>query len=94
MRPGSDSLLRLRLAHFPLHPLAYAVAPSWGMANLWSCVFLAWLAKLVVLRWAGLKGYRRAGPFFLGLVLGEFVCGAGWTLLGVLIDQPSYDFWP
>jgi hypothetical protein len=88
------SLLRLRLAHFPLHPLAYAVAPSWGMANLWSCVFLAWLAKLVVLRWAGLKGYRRAGPFFLGLVLGEFVCGAGWTLLGVLIDQPSYDFWP
>ena len=88
------SALRLRLGRFPMHPLGYAVAPSWGMANLWSCVFLAWVAKTVILRSAGLKGYRRASPFFLGLVLGEFVCGAGWTLLGVLFDQPSYDFWP
>ncbi|MDH7570025.1 MAG: hypothetical protein QHJ73_10615, partial [Armatimonadota bacterium] len=88
------NLLRLRLARFPFHPLAYAVAPSWGIANLWSCVLIAWLAKAVILRWAGLKGYRRAVPFFLGLVLGEFVCGAGWTLAGILLDQPSYDFWP
>ena len=39
------SALRLRLERFPFHPLAYAVAPSWGMANLWSCVFLAWLVQ-------------------------------------------------
>jgi hypothetical protein len=88
------SALRLRLPHFPFHPLAYAVAPSWGMANLWSCVFLAWLAKAFLLRYAGLKGYRRAGPFFLGLILGEFVCGAAWTLVGLGLHLPSYDFWP
>lgn len=88
------SALRLRMGNFPLHPLAYAVAPSWGMGNLWSCVFLAWLAKVILLRYGGLKAYRRAGPFFLGLILGEFIVGAGWTLLGVLTNQPTFDFWP
>lgn len=88
------SVLRLRLGVLPLHPLAYAVAPSWGMNNLWSCVFLAWLIKSCLLRYAALKGYRRAAPFFLGLVLGEFVCGAAWTLIGVLLGVPTYDFWP
>ena len=43
---------------------------------------------------AGLKGYRRAAPFFLGLILGEFVVGSLISLLGVLLGTPTYVFWP
>ena len=43
---------------------------------------------------SGLSGYRRAEPFFLGLILGEFVVGAAWTLVGIGLHKPTYDFWP
>jgi hypothetical protein len=85
--------LRSRLMWFPLHPLAYAVANSWGPYNLWSCMLVGSVAKWLVLKMAGLDGYRRATPFFLGLMLGEFVVGSIWTLIGVLGGIPTYDFW-
>ena len=53
-----------------------------------------WAFKLALFRYAGLKGYRRAAPFFLGLILGEFVVGSLISLLGVLIGTPTYVFWP
>jgi len=85
--------MRSRLVWFPLHPLAYAVANSWGSYNLWSAIFVGSVAKWLVLRAAGLDGYRKATPFFLGLMLGEFVVGGLWTLIGVLAGIPTYDFW-
>ena len=45
-------------------------------------LFLAWLVKALVLRYGGLRGYRMALPFFLGLVLGEFGAGFVRTLFG------------
>jgi hypothetical protein len=88
------SLARLRFFWFPLHPLAYAVANGWGMHNLWSCVFVGWLAKSLVLRYGGLRKYRELIPFFLGLMLGEFFVGSLWTLAGIALDVRTYDFWP
>jgi hypothetical protein len=73
--------------------LAYAVANSWGSYNLWSAIFVGSVAKWLVLRAAGLDGCRKATPFFLGLMLGEFVVGGLWTLIGVLAGIPTYDFW-
>jgi hypothetical protein len=35
----------------------------------------------VILRYGGLRGYRAALPFFIGLVLGEFAAGFVRTLL-------------
>lgn len=86
--------LRLRYAGFPLHPLGYAVCSGWGMHNLWVPVLIGSLCKAAVLKSGGLGGYRRAVPFFLGLVLGEFLVGGGWTLIGVVLDIPTYDFFP
>jgi len=94
---GFASLLalgRMRLVWFPLHPLAYAVANGWGMHNLWSCVFVGWMIKAVVLRYGGLRKYRELIPFFLGLMLGEFFWGSLWTLYGIAFDIRTYDFWP
>jgi hypothetical protein len=36
--------------------------------------------------------YRKATPFFLGVVLGEFIIGSIWNLLGVALQRPMYRF--
>ena len=41
--------------------------------RLWLPIFVAWLLKVLVLRYGGLKMYRQALPLALGLVVGEFV---------------------
>ncbi|HHX40027.1 MAG TPA: hypothetical protein GX715_08690 [Armatimonadetes bacterium] len=87
-------IARLRLSWFPFHPLAYAVANSWGIAQLWLPMVIGSTAKLALLRFGGLKSYRAAIPFFLGLILGEVVAGSFWSLLGVFAGFRTYDFWP
>lgn len=86
--------LRTLLPGFPLHPLAYAVANSWGMANLWAPIMIGSICKAAVLKGRGLKGYRGALMFFFGLMLGEFAVGCTWSLVGMVIDTPTYEFWP
>jgi hypothetical protein len=87
-------LLRVRLIGFPFHPVGYAVSSSWGMSVLWFPMLLAWAIKGVLLRYGGLGLYRRALPFFFGVILGECVSGGAWTLFGLLTDIPTYAFWP
>lgn len=87
-------LLRQSAPWFPLHPLGYAVANSWGMAQIWLPMLIGWLVKALLTRYGGLRAYRRAVPLFLGLILGEMLVGGFWTLYGILADVPSYDFWP
>jgi len=53
---------------------------------------VGWLLKLLVLKYGGLRLHRKAVPFFLGIVLGEFIVGAFWSLLAVALDQPMYRF--
>lgn len=87
-------VLRLRVPGFPLHPLGYAVAPSWGLMQLWLCLLIASGVKFCLLQYGGLKAYRQALPFFFGLILGDFVVGSFWTLFGVVTGIQTYDFWP
>jgi hypothetical protein len=76
------SLLRLRFATFPLHPLGYAITCSYG-SLVWGPFFLVWLLKSLALRYGGMAFYRRTVPFFLGLALGHFaVAGIFWGLIG------------
>jgi hypothetical protein len=84
---------RTRLAGFPLHPVGYAVTSWWALHLFWLPIFLAWLAKVLVLRYTGLVGYRRALPFFIGLIVGEYVVGTAWQLLGLLGGFQAYAFW-
>ncbi len=82
------SAMRSRFSGFPFHPLGYCIGP--GLIWLWFPFFLAWLIKFFILRYGGLRLYRRAVPFFLGLVLGDYVSGAVWSLIGVFGDMPAY----
>ena len=36
--------------------------------------------------------HRKLIPFFLGLILGEFVVGGVWSLIGITTNTPMYRF--
>ena len=65
---------------WPLHPLGYAIGPIWIIDALWFNMFLAWLIKIVVLKYGGVGLYRRTRPFFMGMILGYFT-PAGFYLI-------------
>jgi hypothetical protein len=84
---------RTRWVWFPLHPVGYAVSSWWAIHLFWLPILIAWLIKTLVLRYLGLTGYRRLLPFFIGLIVGEYVVGTGWQLLGILGNFQAYAFW-
>ena len=85
---GGLTWLRSRFVGFPLHPLGYCIGP--GLIWLWAPFLIAWLIKRLVLRYGGLRLYRNSLPFFFGLVLGDYVAGALWSIIGLVTGLPSY----
>jgi len=83
---------RTRFVGFPLHPVAYALSASWSIHLVWMPMLIAWLVKLLVLRYGGLRFYRRVLPFFLGLIIGESIVGCSWSIIGLIFNVPSYNF--
>ena len=65
--------MRTHFLWWPFHPVGYLVSGSFGLFRLWLPIFLTWLAKTVILRYGGLDWYRKARPFFFGLIFGEFL---------------------
>ncbi len=74
--------LRVRFVSFPLHPAAYVLNTSFANDFFWGDMFVAWALKTLLLRYGGMQMFRQALPLFLGLILGDFVTGAVWSLIG------------
>ena len=87
--------LRHRFFWWPFHPIGYVmtVAPAGGLADFWFSVFLGWLIKTIIMKFFGLGAHRRAVPFFLGLVLGDYVVSSLWSLVGTIFRIPTYVLW-
>ncbi len=86
------TVLRLRLFWWPLYPLAYPLTGYSYFNYLWFPFLFCWLVKWMALKYGGIRGYRRAAPLFLGLVLGDFVLGCIWAILGLLTGETTYMF--
>jgi hypothetical protein len=74
-------IARARLPWFPLHPLGYAMALTGPAHQLWFSMFLGWLAKTLITKFGGTESYRKATPFFLGLVLGDVAMMLLWLIV-------------
>jgi len=85
--------LRVNFIWWPFHPVGFAISGSWSMNCLWLPIFIAWLAKLIMLRYGGFKVFQAAIPVALGLVLGEFIIGSLWCILGIVLQIHTYSFW-
>ncbi len=84
---GAVMVLGLRMMRgaflwWPFHPAGYALAVSFAMDYFWFAFFVSWLIKLVIVRFGGMKTHNAGVPFFLGLTLGDYVCGSLWAIYG------------
>ncbi len=86
-------LLKMRVYGWPFHALGFAISGGWSMSWAWMSLLIAWVFKALILRYSGLRGYRAGLPFFFGVILGDFLIGGVWTLLGVAFDIPIYSLW-
>ena len=86
------SAMRMNFLWWNLHPVGYAISGSWAINPMIGSIFVGWFLKWIILKYGGRKWHRGAIPFFLGIVLGEFVIGTFWSLLGILSAQPMYRF--
>lgn len=86
--------LRAHLVAWPLGPIGLVMGSTYAMGRIWFAVFIGWLAKATVIRFGGLPGYRRALPFFLGLLMGEGIFGGGAAIWGMLTGVTAPQFLP
>jgi len=79
---------------WPIHPVGFIICSVGWTDILWVSIFLAWLAKWVVVKIGGQAMYRKARLFFLGMVLGQFTVAGVWAVVDTLAN--SFDnsiFW-
>jgi hypothetical protein len=86
-------LMRMRFLWWPLHPAGYTLANTFGLDYYWFCLIISSFLKWSILRYGGLRLHKKAIPFFLGLILGEFVIGSFWSALSVILQRHTYTFW-
>jgi hypothetical protein len=86
--------LRTHFVWWPLHPIGYAIAGTFTMDWLWFPTLIGWLVKALTLRYGGMQLYRTMIPFFIGLILGDYVIGGVWSLVGLAFDIRVYRCFP
>lgn len=91
---GCLILMRLRFFWWPLHPLGYVMSTNGEMSDLWPVIIISFTLKWIILRYGGLKAHQKAIPFFLGLVLGDYMMGSLWNILSIVLDTTIYQFYP
>ncbi len=86
-------ILRMVFLRFPLHPLAFGMAGSYG-SLIWGSFFSVWVIKNIVFKLGGMSGYRRLIPGFLGLALGHyFTAGIAWGLIGMGLGESVHTYY-
>ncbi len=84
---------RSKWLRFPVHPLGYLVwclAPLHGafaqhqtvthVNMVWGPMLIAWFAKRTVIRYGGMKLYRKLLPIAYGMIIGHLLMYVFWTL--------------
>jgi len=77
-----------------LHPAGYALGMNFGVEYFWTCTLIAWVLKVGITRYGGHRAHQHSIPFFYGIILGEFLVGAFWSALSVVLQRRLYDFSP
>ncbi len=67
--------LKLRFPAWPVHPVAFPLAFGYPIDVMMPAIIAAFVIKLLVLHYGGLRAHRRALPFFLGLLAGSATAG-------------------
>ncbi len=85
-------ITRMRIISFPFHPIGYVISGTYQAHLVWMPLLIAWLIKVNILRYGGLRVYRSALPFFFGMIVGELTMGCMWGIIGMTFGIPYYNF--
>ena len=83
------SFVKYRFVWWPVHPVGFCFAGGWAISSCAFTIFVTWLIKGILLKVGGMTLFRKARPFFLGLLLG-YVLGVGLCFLIDVIWFPSH----
>lgn len=76
-----------RFYWWPIHPIGYLTMYSSAMRILWFSFFLGWLCNHLTLRYGGIVLMKRVRLLFVGLILGDFLMGGVFALIGLWTGQ-------
>ncbi len=77
-------VLRLRFLWWPLHPVGYILSNSLPIAYGLFPFFIAWVVKVAVTRYGGLRLYRSTLPLATGLVVGDVLNTTTWNIVALI----------
>lgn len=89
---GLTSVLRLTLAWWPFHPIAFIVLYSYATQKVWFSIFVGWLAKVIVIRIGGANLLKSAKPVFIGLAVGEAFAAGFWLITSLTVHWMGYEY--
>ncbi len=76
-----------RFYWWPIHPLGYLTAYSSAMRILWVSFFVGWACNALCMRYGGVSLFKKVQFFFIGLIIGDFLMGGGWAIVGLFTDS-------
>lgn len=82
-----------RLYWWPIHPIGYLTTYSSAMRILWFSFFVGWLCNTLCMRYGGVNLFKKLRFFFVGLIIGDFLMGGAWAVVGLFSDA-SYQVLP
>ena len=84
---GGLIFLRNHVMWWPVHYVGYCIGDAWVMGWAWFGVFVGWLLKTFILGLGGQGLYERLKPLFLGMILGQLMCGAFWIVVDLITGE-------
>jgi len=86
------SVLRLRYAAWPLHPIGFLLVYSYPMQMIWFSVLAGWVVRVLLIRIGGATAFQRFKFIFMGLIVGEATAAAFWLGVSVLCAAVGADY--
>jgi len=82
----------MRYVNWPFHPLGYAISGNLQMGHAWMPLLVAWALKSVITKYGGHRRAQQSQPFFLGLILADFVVVSVLNIVSLALHIPCYRF--
>lgn len=75
-----------RFYWWPLHPIGYLMVYSSAMKILWLSFFIGWICNTLCMRYGGVILFKKMRYFFVGLIMGDFLIGGTWAIIGFFTE--------
>jgi len=75
-----------RFYWWPLHPIGYLMVYSSAMRILWLSFFIGWVFNALCMRYGGITLFKKMRYCFVGLIMGDFLMGGTWAIIGLFTE--------